>query len=141
MLTLQCLPCALAVRQSFPLFHTNRFANVKTETQSGNTFASSSQPILKSFRDETKGAGRHVRAGFRTWKPLTIQKNQKKSETLVMMLSKGKAYQKVSKKRDFASGNRLRILNLSTAQLQQTRCAEKRERREGLVTSAHDAKP
>ncbi|CAM6056715.1 unnamed protein product [Sphagnum tenellum] len=88
-----------------------------------------------------KGAGRHVRAGFRTWKPLPIPKNRTKRETLVMMLSKGKAYQKVSKKRDFASGNRLRILNLSIAELQQTRCAEKRDRREGLVTSAHDEKP
>lgn len=141
MLTLQYLPCALAIGQSFPLFHANRFATVNTETQSGNTFESSSQPILKSFRDETKGAGRHVRAGFRTWKPLPIAKNRTKRETLVMMLSKGKAYQKVSKKSNFASGNRLRTLNLSIAQLQQTRCAEKRERKEGLVTSAHDAKP
>jgi hypothetical protein len=98
MLTLQYLRCALAIGQSFPLFHANRFATVNTETQSGNTFASSSQPILKYFREETKGAGRHVREGFRTWKPLLVPKNRTKRETLAMMLSKGKAYQKVSKK-------------------------------------------
>jgi hypothetical protein len=141
MLTLQYLPCPLAIGQSFPLFHANRFATANAETQSGNTFALSSQPILKSFREKTKGAGRHVRAGFRNWKPLPIPKNRTKRESLVVMLNKGKANQKVSKKRDFASGNRLRILDLSIAQLQQTRCAEKRERREGIVTSAHDAKP
>jgi len=73
--------------------------------------------------------------------PCQSPKIETKRETLVMMLCKGKAYQKVSKKRDFASSNRLRILNLSIAQLQQTRCAEKRERREGLVRCAHDAKP
>jgi hypothetical protein len=141
MLTLKYLPCALAIRQFFPLFHANRFATVNTEKQSGNTIASSSQPILKSFREETRGCRSACACGVQNLETLANPENRTKRETVVVMLRKGKAYQKVSKKRDFASGNRLRILNLSIAQLQQTRCAEKRERREGLVTSVHDAKP
>lgn len=94
MLTLQYLPGALAIRQSFPLFHANRFATVNTETQSGNTFESSSQPILKSFGEETKGAGRHVLAGFRTWKPLPIPKNRNKARNLGNDALQGKSLPK-----------------------------------------------